>query len=1367
MFSGIDTQGRGFIDGDQAVAFFSNARLPEETLASIWDLSDINSEGSLNRDGFAVAMHLIRQQRSKTDGRGDLPTTLPPNLIPPSMRKVSIPPQQTTAPAFDNAAFATQQPKSASEDLFGLDALASPTPASATLPMTNRPAPSDPFGFSTQTPSSPALSAAGTAPGTAFNPPPQSSAIVVPQNTTAFRPFAPMSSFGQGLTSQNTGGSFPSIGSRTGSQQQQLHTGDDLLGDPDPDVSRKLTEDTTEIGNLSNQIGNLRTQTQGIQAQKSTLDRNLTGTSNQKRELETRLTQSRMQYQQEVNEVKSLEDRLNASRNDTKRLQQELAMVEGAAGDLRNQNQQANAALENDQRENAALKERLSQLNGEIAQLKPHVEKLRADARQQKGLVAINKKQLATSESERDKLKEEISTHEQEVSSIQQEISRLEQEKTSRAAELDAHNQAVQAARNMHADHENRVVIARQESQAQSTYHQDSMRALQAETQQMQAQTTQHQETLRAVQAQADADRARHEESLRSLQAEKASYEDILQTLRAQQSQHEERSRAYQTQTSEHEDTSRTMQAQNRAMEESMGTRRVEQRRQEESSRGFQQESAQILPSPPLQSPSSLTGQRTNPFSRRTPTSGGLPQPMASAGYNNFASNDAFDSFFGPNDRERVREEPVQDSYARDDVNIQDQPSSRPEHFAAAGLYRSDGEEQASHASYAITSGQYGHSSGLPLAASRDLGQSALHDQPNAAHLAEPSDEAGRGVLAGDKHPAEQQNSQHETNHETSDAADDASRADSVESSLQQETLPGAFPGDRGSAFQSSLTEGVAPQEVSNGEVQSESRQIRNFSRPPVSTGAPTPPTNEGRTGQDAYNNADELQNDKPSIDRSEPSTGMDDTNIGSLPRGNTRVPYEFEPIREIERDDSDSEDEHGLGDSFASAPSRSDATFQSTNTGHVNSDETDMRDPSRTQMGPSVAEQLPPITAQMSPPNYDQTTSPIRAQGQQDPNHFPPQFTGLLPSREIVSSPPHDTTLEQSPMSPGGLNPMYGQAPGSNLHGLISGPPYNTGETAPGFSQPQQNDFDDSAFDDFGGTTAAAKQIHSPTSGPSTAPQLFHAQNSDPPAPARDEFDDAFDDLSEAREDAPSSPGKVVAGPYRPGNHDFSPASPSSAFSPPTTMFGQSFASHNSAQGPPITTFSDISAPTTFTSSYSSAASSYRQFQPAPTIPQQQGQPSNNHDWDDLFSGIDGHSNVTEKGEQALSSTTRGPEQQQQQQQTGARSPFQLNDFGSSNSRPNNGPVNNSSVPGPDARRVPPSGPPPSNNNRAPPRVEQLGRAISMGTEHDDPILKSLTSMGYARQDALQALEKFDYNLDAVRIHSVRLGMVVGLTML
>ena len=56
-----------------------------------------------------------------------------------------------------------------------------------------------------------------------------------------------------------------------------------------------------------------------------------------------------------------------------------------------------------------------------------------------------------------------------------------------------------------------------------------------------------------------------------------------------------------------------------------------------------------------------------------------------------------------------------------------------------------------------------------------------------------------------------------------------------------------------------------------------------------------------------------------------------------------------------------------------------------------------------------------------------------------------------------------------------------------------------------------------------------------------------------------------------------------------------------------------------------------------------------------------------------------------------------------------------------------------------------------PPSTSTAKPQMPELGRAITPGTEHDDPILKRLTGMGYARTDALNALEMYDYDINKV----------------
>ena len=436
IYATVDVQNRGYITGEQAVGFFSNSRLPEDALAQIWDLADINSQGQLNRDEFAVAMYLIKQQRSKRDGRDVLPQTLPADLIPPSMRRQPIAPQQPTAPVFDNATNISA-PKSASEDLFGLDAFSAPsspplqpqTRAAGDLPYTATPPPS--------------TSSAAPQPFHQQQPQPQP----FPQQQSHFKPFVPSSSFGQAMmTPQGTGTSAstasPIVQNRGPPQQQQNKSSamDDLLGDNDPEVSRRLTNETSELANLSNQVSSLTGQMKDINSKRGSTEHDLSQAQSQKRDFEGRLTQLRSAYEQEVREVQALEERLKGSKSETQKLQQDMAMIQGTHEDLQSQHRQISDAFHLDQNENANLKERIRQTNAEISELKPQLEKMRSDARQQKGLVAINKKQLATNEAELEKAKAELEAAAREH---EEALRELEQSKR----DMEASSQAVSEAK--------------------------------------------------------------------------------------------------------------------------------------------------------------------------------------------------------------------------------------------------------------------------------------------------------------------------------------------------------------------------------------------------------------------------------------------------------------------------------------------------------------------------------------------------------------------------------------------------------------------------------------------------------------------------------------------------------------------------------------------------------------------------------------------------------------------------------------------------------------------------------------------------------------------------------------------------------
>ncbi|XP_076638709.1 EH domain-containing protein 1-like isoform X2 [Colletes latitarsis] len=74
----------GKITGAAAKSEMVKSKLPNSVLGKIWKLSDIDHDGFLDSDEFALAMHLIN---IKLEGY-DLPSKLPDHLIPPSKRNV-------------------------------------------------------------------------------------------------------------------------------------------------------------------------------------------------------------------------------------------------------------------------------------------------------------------------------------------------------------------------------------------------------------------------------------------------------------------------------------------------------------------------------------------------------------------------------------------------------------------------------------------------------------------------------------------------------------------------------------------------------------------------------------------------------------------------------------------------------------------------------------------------------------------------------------------------------------------------------------------------------------------------------------------------------------------------------------------------------------------------------------------------------------------------------------------------------------------------------------------------------------------------------------------------------------------------------
>ena len=1148
IFMTVDKQNRGFLTGDQAVEFFGNARLPEETLAQIWDLADINSEGQLNKDEFAVAMYLIRQQRATKDGRGILPSSLPPALVPPSMRRQPVAPQQPTAPAFENAQ--VTQPRSAADDLFGLDAFAA-SPTAIAGPAAPRQVPE---------------STGGTDAGPFANPP---SAVASQGTGSVFKPFMPLSSFGQSILPQSTGS--PTLQESRGVGPQ---TSDDLLGDTDPAVSNRLTNETTELANLSNQVGNLSKQMNDVHASRGQADQELAQNSQQKRDFEARLGQLRTQYEQEVKDVKALQTQLTTSRNDTKRLQQDMAMIEGTHHDLRTQHQQLATALQTDQQENTSLKEKIRQVNAEVEQLRPQLDKLKSEARQQKGLVAINRKQLSTNEAERDRIRTEMATATQEKEDATRELEESSQQLDSSHKELDeARSASAAAVRSPPA------VASPAPSMSSNPFFKRTADAVLSPPMGSPDPTEQH-----------------------------SAFDSIFGPSYGVTSTAPAPTTSFKSETpTQSRGVSGVFDPAH--VESPISSAPGDQDEPPAPPKSRQMTSASLPFRAPLTRGDSVSSsvRVAPPASRLSPA--GTPRVMTPTA--STASPDEHEGAQDPFGTETPTKAPAGDSFF-------DKREAEP-----TGESQSN-EPLATPAPDSVPGAFPAEIPRAEAAAPSSVPPAALALGTGAVALA-----AGAGLAAA------------VTNNEGQEKeAEDSMVAPQPEPKTNFDDVFG------GSAHERSKSEQAADFDSA----------FENMKKEPSTNGA--------QPGHDEFPDIQELDDDDSTDYSEETPAGFEDDFDGKPPAVPPKEPVDMPSAKNIEPDAAQASPGH-------LAPPRPPYETAS-----------------------STASSLPDIESQTSPPTYRDSVPT------DDPNHFPPEFTGLLPAREDPTSPPPlagGTT--HTPEQPAGSPPTYGPEVSTPRSASINKP-----IEAPTKSSP----FDfDSAFAGMG-----AAQVEDDDDDEEEHP--FTANRNHAP-----EFNPTFDTPSQSRSTTAAS--------------NAAPAS-MSVYSAVTNGAPPSSTSRSAAAGAG-NNFDD------FDNAFSATSAA-----PAPSQQLNATSTSTSHDWDSMFASLDApppsnelnlQRQTTQIGGDAAAATTVARVEPSPPSGT-TPEPTAATPFASGQPfepTPQQTPTQFGSA----AATTKPSRP-------------QPGRALSHGTEHDDPILKRLTAMGWSRDDSLKALEQFDYNIDKVR---------------
>ncbi|KAF8964114.1 hypothetical protein BDZ97DRAFT_2058743 [Flammula alnicola] len=369
-FDTLDTQKKGYIEGEVAVPFMLKSQLPGEILAQVWDLADINNDGCLTRDGFAVAMHLIQK---KWPVKKFL--LFSASLVPPSARAATTVATSPFSPP--HTQIQHQQPEPP-VDLFSFD----------------------------------------------DTPPPSAVAPVHPTNTRA-------------VPAHVTGGGFPAVPPRRATEPDPFSASPfrasphhDLLSDDDthPAASPPLQDQSAEIGNLKNHLQSTNRSLSTAKQERETLEQTLANQASQLSTIQTQLSSAKAAYETEVNLLATFKERRSTQVSDIQKARQELITAESNLSALRAEKAEIEGAFLRDKEEARDLHKRMVEVGQQADALKADVEKLKKEAKQQKGLLAIARKQLSTKESEKAKAEKEHEEAVAEAASITHEKDTVEAE---------------------------------------------------------------------------------------------------------------------------------------------------------------------------------------------------------------------------------------------------------------------------------------------------------------------------------------------------------------------------------------------------------------------------------------------------------------------------------------------------------------------------------------------------------------------------------------------------------------------------------------------------------------------------------------------------------------------------------------------------------------------------------------------------------------------------------------------------------------------------------------------------------------------------------------------------------------------------
>ena len=358
FFDSLDTERAGYVDGSVVVPFFLQSGLDESTLAHVWDLTDMNQSGTLTRDEFAVAMHLINDRISGKE----LPQELPASLVPPSMRSQTGTKQTETQ-----------------RDLFSL--LDTDVPSSR---------------LDVGSPFDDAAVAAAPAPSNTKTPELPKTSSVNPDAAAAGAGLATLASANAGTSAVTDG-----LGGKPREVPQAF---DDDFDAPLSALSRDTkAEETSKALESSNK------DLEDVKARRAAAESTLSSHSTSIGELEAQLARSRNAFASEQMALKEVEDKVQVQNAEITRLRQDVIREESELSAIRTQRDELEQKLLQDRESAHELRRQLAELETETSRLRESHGVLEQQQRKEADAAAALNKQLSSARDEHDSLSRSMS----------------------------------------------------------------------------------------------------------------------------------------------------------------------------------------------------------------------------------------------------------------------------------------------------------------------------------------------------------------------------------------------------------------------------------------------------------------------------------------------------------------------------------------------------------------------------------------------------------------------------------------------------------------------------------------------------------------------------------------------------------------------------------------------------------------------------------------------------------------------------------------------------------------------------------------------------------------------------------------------